>query len=196
MKKLSIILKLALIVITFLSCSKKDDDSNKNSDPCAGIVCLNGGTCVNGECDCPDGYSGPACGDQVTPTKIKITKVVVTRFPATDTGGAGWDLTSGPDIYILIIKGSTLIWENQSFFIEDANPSLEYSFTPSTNVYLYNPFDIFSVYLYDYDDFDADDVMGGFYFTPYSSTNNFPNMITVDGGGSVAFDLYFAYFWE
>lgn len=33
-----------------------DDD-----DPCEAIVCLNGGTCESGVCDCPQGYSGVQC---------------------------------------------------------------------------------------------------------------------------------------
>jgi hypothetical protein len=31
------------------------------NDPCDNIVCKNGGTCVNGMCDCPVGYNGPDC---------------------------------------------------------------------------------------------------------------------------------------
>jgi hypothetical protein len=30
-------------------------------DDCDDIDCLNGGVCINGTCDCPDGFSGPRC---------------------------------------------------------------------------------------------------------------------------------------
>ena len=31
------------------------------TDPCANIKCLNGGTCVNGICQCPTGFTGDSC---------------------------------------------------------------------------------------------------------------------------------------
>ena len=31
------------------------------SDPCNKTVCVNGGACVDGHCDCPSGYSGDSC---------------------------------------------------------------------------------------------------------------------------------------
>jgi hypothetical protein len=35
--------------------------SGCKNDPCEGIECLNEGNCLNGECYCPDGYSGVNC---------------------------------------------------------------------------------------------------------------------------------------
>ena len=32
-----------------------------NKDGCEDTVCQNGGVCVEGDCQCPDGYSGPNC---------------------------------------------------------------------------------------------------------------------------------------
>jgi EGF-like domain len=60
-------------------------------DPCAKLTCQNGGTCTNGECACPEGWSGSDCATQKTPTKIKISKIEVLDFKATDPNGAGWD---------------------------------------------------------------------------------------------------------
>ncbi|MCS6991649.1 MAG: calcium-binding EGF-like domain-containing protein [Chitinophagales bacterium] len=31
-------------------------------DPCKDVVCLNGGTCEDGDCNCPIGYEGDDCG--------------------------------------------------------------------------------------------------------------------------------------
>ena len=31
-------------------------------DPCNDVECLNGGTCVEGDCQCPEGYTGNNCG--------------------------------------------------------------------------------------------------------------------------------------
>ena len=38
-------------------------------DPCDAVNCLNGGTCVEGDCNCPEGFSGTDCGT------IDLTKV-------------------------------------------------------------------------------------------------------------------------
>lgn len=190
MKKI-ILLTLAIIGITINNSCKKDDP--KPSDPCQNITCLNGGYCANGQCVCPKGYTGANCSQQVTPSQMRITKIEVTRFPATD-GGAGWDLTSGPDIYPTFSLGSSTIWNSPTYY-ENANPSLVYEFIPNPAIVLSSPISQYTISLYDYDDLDADDFMGGINFTPYSSTGGFPTTRTIDAGGSVAFRLTFTYSW-
>ena len=32
-----------------------------SDDPCADVVCQNGGTCASGVCECPVGYNGDLC---------------------------------------------------------------------------------------------------------------------------------------
>lgn len=48
---------------TFLSCLLAFSFSFESctKDPCEAISCLNGGTCANGACNCPVGYSGSNC---------------------------------------------------------------------------------------------------------------------------------------
>ncbi|RMG72623.1 MAG: hypothetical protein D6722_05130 [Bacteroidetes bacterium] len=41
-----------LLLITFLGCKP---------DPCAEVACENGGTCMEGSCECPEGFSGDHC---------------------------------------------------------------------------------------------------------------------------------------
>ncbi len=161
-------------------------------DPCLNVTCLNGGYCSNGQCVCPQGYTGSNCSVQVTPTQMRITKIEVIRFPATN-GGAGWDLTSGPDIYPLINLNGTTIWDSPNY-TENANPNSVYTFTPNPAIAI-SPVNQYSIILYDYDDLDADDFMGGINFVPYSSTGGFPTTRVVDAGGSVAFRLTFSYSW-
>ena len=42
----------AIISFTISSCS---------TDKCKGVTCQNGGTCVNGNCNCASGYEGTSC---------------------------------------------------------------------------------------------------------------------------------------
>jgi hypothetical protein len=167
------------------------DNCEIQVDPCANVTCLNGGTCVNGSCDCPTGYTGPDCGNQETPSKIRITNIRVTKFPATDNG-AGWDLSSGPDIYVSMEYSASQIYEHPTFF-QNANPTQDYDFQPNINLNMNNPTDIYIIRLYDNDDFGADDFMGGIQFVPYQDGNNFPNKLNLDAGGDVAFELTVVY---
>ena len=166
-----------------------------NKDECENVVCLNGGVCVNGDCDCPDGWEGPNCGDQETPLKMRIHSIVVTKFPAFDQG-ANWDVFDGPDIYYTVFDGNVLIHESETFF-EDADPTQDYTFSPLL-IELSDVTGNHAIHLWDYDDgITDDDWMGGIEFVPYSSnTNGFPTTLDLDvAGGSVAFRLTVSYVW-
>lgn len=182
-------LLILVFPLVIVSCKKND------ADPCDKTVCLNGGHCANGECVCPDGYGGADCSQPITPRKIKITKIEVTRFPATDNG-AGWDLTSGPDIYLKLLKDDVQIWKSSNTYnYQNADPSKIYSFDIAPAVDLTDPQDQYTISLYDYDDFDAPDFMGGIIFTPYAKSKGFPSVLTLDAGGTVAFKLHVSYTW-
>lgn len=58
MKKYLTILILAFSVF---SCEKESD-----KDPCEGVSCYNGGTCVDGACDCPPDFTGPNCETDIS----------------------------------------------------------------------------------------------------------------------------------
>lgn len=183
------LLTLSLFVIgsfVFNSCSK---------DPCDAIVCLNDGYCANGQCVCPPGYSGADCSQQVTPVQMRITKIEVTKFPATTSNGAGWDLGSGPDIYPELYLGNNFVWTSVNYFT-NATQGQIYEFTPNTPIVLNNPSSEYTMRLYDYDDLDPDDFMGGIIFAPYRNNGNgFPKERVIDAGSNLAFKLHFTYIW-
>ena len=162
------------------------------NDPCEGIVCLNGGSCVNGACNCTTGYMGADCSQQVTPSQMRVTKIYVTKSPATD-GGAGWDLTSGADIKVVLSYGNTDLYS--SGFYENVSPNGTYSFTPSSPIIIYYPSNDYAIRLYDDDGLSADDYMGGYSFTPYfSSSNGFPSSVDI-GSGDLQFRFDYTYVW-
>src|SRR5690606_28956999 len=103
MKKIIILILAVIGLMTINSCEKENPNI---TDSCQDITCLNDGYCANGQCVCTQGYTGANCSQQVTPSQIRITKIEVMKFPATD-GGAGWDLTSAPDIYPTFSLGSS-----------------------------------------------------------------------------------------
>lgn len=183
MKRLLSILLISFFLIT---CSK-------DKDPCEGIVCVNGGTCINGVCDCPEGYTGVACGDQDAPSKILISKITVTKFPATEDDGGGWDLTNGPDIYVTVeLDGTNTTIGFSQFYKEDANPSVDYDLSPQNPIAITSINSRHSITLWDYDDI-VDEFIGGVVFSPYSDTNGFPTEMTLDAGGKVAFTITLSY---
>jgi len=52
-----------LVVLVTLSSCKKE----AQQDACVGIVCLNGGTCVDGICICDTGWAGADCSIKTIP---------------------------------------------------------------------------------------------------------------------------------
>ena len=184
------IVALSTLVLLLFSACKKEEESS----PCDGVICLNGGYCANGACVCASGYTGADCSQQVTPTAIRVNSIKVTSFPATD-GGAGWDLTSGPEILPVMRLGSTTIWTSPVYY-PNADPSLDYTFTPNPTFNLTSLAEQYSLILYDWDDPDADDFMGGVNFTPSGMISGFPTtLVLAPSGGSVTFTLNVSYIW-
>jgi PKD repeat protein len=193
--------KPGTFTVTLTALSKKGKKSDKAStvitvkaiDPCANVTCLNGGNCVNGQCVCAQGYTGIDCSQLITPSKVIISKIIVTRFPPTDNG-AGWDLTSGPDIYVTVDRDPNNIWTSPTYY-QNANPSLTYEFNPLPHIEVNNPTSQITIRLWDYDDLDSDDFMGGIIFTPFLSSLGFPTERTLDAGAAVAFRITLRYVW-
>ncbi len=152
---------------------------SSTSSPCSKLNCQNGSTCLDDVCNCLEGYSGNECATQKTPTKVKISKIEVLDFKATDTNGAGWDLTSGPDIFVAIstpAPASASVWTATTFF-SDAVPSgnSSWTLTPALELNATTPY-VFS--LSDYDSPDPSDFMGGFQTAPFEAGKGFPTTWT------------------
>lgn len=125
------------------------------------------------------------------PTKMVLNEVIVTRFPATESNGAGWDLTSGPDIYPYISFNGVTVWGSNIYF-QDADQLSNYVFDVNPTIDLTAITSQYSIDLYDYDDIGSD-WMGGINFTPYTAGNGLPTTIYLDAGGAVAFELSVSY---
>ena len=200
-----------LLVLSMLSCT-----TDKEKFP--GYICSNG-ECIavdknpeyislqdcKSDCssstptqptNCPQGYTGEKCDKQITPKKITITKIQVTKFPANRSSGEGWDASSRPDLVVRLFRETTEIWASPNN-IPDAVQGVAYDFNPSPSITITNMTSVYYLKLYDYDLFTTAtyELMGQESFMIYSSTNKFPSTLTIDKGGFVAFKLYLTYSW-
>ena len=85
MKKLQYLAKTALSVmalstVLFLSSCK---------DECKDVDCQNGGTCVEGTCECASGYEGSECQTQWRDKVVKVWNVTSNSC----AGVGGWQVT-------------------------------------------------------------------------------------------------------
>ncbi|WP_298898193.1 hypothetical protein [uncultured Psychroserpens sp.] len=189
---------VSILTATYFGCS-----SDSDSDNCETISCLNGGTFIDCECDCPQGYSGSNCSTQVTPSRVIINKAIVKVFPNTNNGDF-WDLAipeaedALPDIYITFQNSDLdVIYDSPTFYenaISGEGTFFEFTITP--NIQLTTFSDPYLINIWDYDTLDEDDFMTSFGFFAYTSNNSFPNTITVvSQPNELLVDLELSYEW-
>lgn len=180
--KNSKILFIPLIIMLLLHGCKEE--------ACQDVSCLNGGTCVDGQCDCPEGFFGSDCGEVETPESIKLKKVRLIYFPLTRSNGESWDSSSGPDVYFEIFEGDERLISSE--YYEDVSPDEQYSWEIDRDFSLTEPEKLHTIMLYDFDADDADDFMESINFTPFDETQGLPNPIILDIG-KLAFELEVEY---
>lgn len=184
-------LLLALCLIIF-NCSSSSDD-------CEVIACVNGGVFSDCACDCPQGYTGTDCSQQVEPNKITISKVNLRLFPLTKPNNDSWDAPLSnpeayPDVYFQIIRGSSNIIYDSPTFIENADLTKDYVFTLDTPIDITNYDMSFIISLFDYDEIGDDENMASEAFFIYEDDNDFPNTLTIlDSNQPIAVDLELSY---
>lgn len=190
MKKILIIALASFSVFVSNGCKKKKAEQ---ADPCANTVCLNGGTCVDGSCSCPTGYSGADCGTQRTPVKVTISAIKITKFPAMD-GTSTWDpiTNTNPDLLAVVKQGSNTLITTGSVNNISAGAVTILPGVSATDV-----MDLvtqLNIELWDEDTppVDANDSMGSINFSIYNSTNHFPTTLVVDNG-TLTFELTLSY---
>jgi len=158
------ILLLFLLTMLFFSCKK---------DPCADTVCENGGTCIDGQCLCEGLWKGKYCTEQVTPILITVGSISIVQMPQTDANGAGWDINSGPDVYVIVKQFGNVLLSTENQWIQNATVGSAF-LVPFAITDAESPI---TVELWDYDDFDSNDFMGSVQGTIYDNTNGFPSTV-------------------
>lgn len=184
--------------VGFLAACSSDENTET---PCTPIPCLNNGVSnSNCGCDCPQGFGGTNCGTIITPSKVIISKVIVKSFNNLNNSGVGHDLANGPDIYIKINSGSSVIYDHPTFFSNATaglNTNYEFILSPTLQITNVNAPLVISLWDYDLGDTpsSADDNMGIAGFFPFNGTS-FPNSIVVtDTNTPTQFEIFFTYQW-
>lgn len=192
---------MLIMFISVLSCS------SDSSSSCVPTTCLNGGvSTANCGCDCPPGYSGSDCSTRITPSKIKISKIRVTMFPNTDSGGSAWDVSNGaPDISLIFSQdnsGTTItIWTATTYYPDVLSNGINYyDFTPATPIEITQVTIPHYIELLDYDGADTipsvNDTMGVIAFYPYVQANGFPTTVQlVNNTIPLRYELTLSYEW-
>lgn len=164
-----------------------------------GMAVMLNGCSSDDSTSCPEGFTGPGCLTKIAPTKIKITKVVVTQYPAMD-GTNPWDAGedssgSAPDIWFAIGQNATLL--THSDYVIDASGAKTFLFNipyEMPNIYF-----TYGFYLYEFDggDLDNSENMAEKDFNIYSQSDlTFPDYISVVSiADDLRADIYLTYEW-
>lgn len=178
----------AVLTFVFAACNEeKTTPEPEPTDPCESIICYNNGYCVNGECQCPEQWTGPSCQDQKKPAKIRLTKITVTSFPPTTSNGGSWDPVgnTGPDIYPVVLdNNNNILYDMESQYLNNPDYTQSHTFTLGGAGFEFPDVDArYAVVLYDYDgQSEPSQYMGGVNGNIYYSTNEFPNPIVFEYG--------------
>ncbi|MFK7809111.1 MAG: hypothetical protein AB8F74_15010 [Saprospiraceae bacterium] len=159
-----LVLFLSVSLLTF-SCGK-DEESDDSQVECEGITCENGGSCNDGECGCPQNFTGISCETPVPVISVKLNSVTVKGFPVNTTSGSAWDDNAGkPDITFQIRDVNNNILYTHGNVITDANANDNHLLNVSGFIFE-NPKINHSILLLDNDGSETADVIDEFQFIP------------------------------
>ena len=172
---------LFLLLVFLLAACKVDD--------CATSFCANGSICLDGNCECREGYHGENCEFQSQPSSIIIESIRLNNF-ARRNGTRNWDSGSDSlaDIVLRLFREQTLIFDSEATegIIPNARPDSSYLF-PSSLVLTDD--EVVSDYLIEVLDIDqpnGSEVVAGLSFRLYHDQNNFSGCF-IAGPGCTCF---------
>ncbi|MES2545645.1 MAG: hypothetical protein V4548_12220 [Bacteroidota bacterium] len=196
------VFKSAFVLVmffAFVGCSKDSDDPEQSCTP---INCVNGGVSTSDcGCDCAIGFTGTNCQTQITPARIKITKIRVTNFPNFTPSGNYWDVFSSslyqnPDIfpYLSSDSGTTGIFAGITKEDVYSLGNDTFDFYPATPIVITQMNTQYGLDLYDEDTSSNYEFMGGWLFYIYNSSEGFPAVKNIGSGNdNVQFQLFLTY---
>lgn len=128
------------------------------------------------------------------PVSASVTKIDINKIPFADASGSGWDLTNGPDVYLVFGATATstiLIQTSPATDVSVADLPLRVVPTTPIPVQLGT---LYEVDIADHDSPDADDIIGiinSINFNDYK--NSAPSKITVGTNPQVSIYVTWTY---
>jgi len=182
MKPIQFMVALMLAFFSITSCQE---------DPCDNLLCVNGGICNEGKCDCPEGFGGSNCNEHLAPLSMRISFVTLTRYPATKDG-ISWDETNGPDMFFKLYEDTFPIGKPLDLILDAAADQL-FQF-PISVIEMRNITTKHVMKLWDYEGFNLPpEYMGEVEFIPFHEESGRPDTLVLDIGGAVAFMIGVTY---
>ena len=141
----------------------------------------------------PGGGDNPGGGGSTTTyTQVKITSIILRKFPAAPSSGS-WDLLGKPDVYFKIMDGNRTTTYYTSEVMEDISND-DLPITYNINYTLYNLQQTYNISFYDRDNIDDDELMVGCVWTPSTQNDNYNwyyHWINYDS--DISFTLYLSW---
>jgi hypothetical protein len=186
------IVALPFVILPFIMSACK-------KDPCEGVTCQNGGTCVGtGACSCATGYEGTTCEKQLVPTALIITNVTILKFPQVRINGQTWDIGSDADLFLSIeTGGGSALWTPTSHYTDVKQTDLPLKIKLTNPLTIKNYGDPIFFRIYDYDTPQIFEPVGGLGTVLYSKSNPFTAKLRLgeinSSSTNVAFDIEIEY---
>lgn len=169
---------LIILSILFISCDKCKDN-----------FCQNDSICIDGGCECLDGYSGDLCEVELNPKHIEITKVILNSYPEFNSDGEPWDNAATTDtgyadlrLSVRDLTGISLVYfidEEANYVADNADPNTPIIFYPTQRIFLEHDLK-YALFLYDYDILTTFDLVQADVYNLYTNGQGFPISVSLD----------------
>lgn len=135
---------------------------------------------------------------KIKPSKVFFKSIDVVDIPFVDANGSGWDLNSGPDVFIQFVDsvGNVLISSSRSIYY-DVKPSdlpIGWDFIPELEFPKHLWAKTLLVAVWDYDDISSNELIGitrGFNINKLLELNNPNSYLLESSDGKTKIRIYF-----
>lgn len=140
------------------------------------LLCIAFLACKKEAQQCPKNYTGQNCEEEVTPNRIRVSRIQMTNYPGTNSG-AQWDINSQwADPYFQILNGNNEVIF-QSEYLNEKQPA---SICQWDVDLVMQPDQTYFIVFYD-EDGATDEMIDSAVFTEYNKGAGFPEYNIFNG---------------